>query len=74
MSDKLKNVLFLYLGLFIYLLLIFLGGATIFLPILLGLLVNPYCYYFLILSMFLLPLVYVGIIKGASYLSRLINK
>jgi len=68
MLIKLKNILFLYLILLSYILLILIGGATIFVPILLGLFVSPYCYYFLIISIILLPLEYIGLLTVASHL------
>ena len=61
MSSKLKDLLFLYLRIFSVLLLFVIGGGLLVAPILLGLLVSPYYFYLFIISMILLPLVYIGI-------------
>ena len=62
-SIKLKNTLILYLTIFSALLLFLVGGGLVCGPILLGLFVSPYYFYLLIISVILLPLIFISIAK-----------
>ena len=72
-SEKMKNLLIIYLlGLALILSFLTMGGL-IAVPILLGLEISPYFYYLFIVSILLIPLAFVAIWQTLNGIGHFIN-